>query len=135
MQFHSKLDDSPAYYAATILHPMYKYFEASNTSFQAQYNTSPYALRPSAVIPSDIDDAINSILNSSTASSLTADEDEFKRWKRSEPAAERDTEDADDPIKYWVSMRDCYHSPAKSPLFPSAAPTLIWNRYMSRLSH
>jgi hypothetical protein len=113
--YYSKLDDSPAYYAATILHPMYKYYcdkawarkpdwlEASNASFQAlwaQYNTSPRAVRPSAVIPSDIDDAIDSILNPSTASSLTADEDEFKRWKRSEPAAERGTEHADNPIKY-----------------------------------
>jgi hypothetical protein len=52
------------------------------------------------VILSDIDDAINSILNPSTASSLTADEDEFKRWKRSKPAAKRGTEHADNPIKY-----------------------------------
>jgi hypothetical protein len=51
---------------------MYKYYcdkawaknsdwlEASNASVQAlwaQYNTSPRAVRPSAVIPSDIDDA------------------------------------------------------------------------------
>jgi hypothetical protein len=126
--YYSKLDDSPAYYAATILHPMYKHYcdkawakkpdwlEASNASFQAlwaQYNTSPRAVRPSVVIPSDIDDAIDSILNPSTASSLTADEDEFKRWKRSEPAAERGTEHADNPIKYWVSMRDCYPSLSK----------------------
>ncbi|KAI0569828.1 hypothetical protein Alg130_11478, partial [Pyrenophora tritici-repentis] len=108
--YYSKLDDSPAYYAATILHPMYKYYcdkawarkpdwlEASNASFQAlwaQYNTSPRVVRPSAVIPSDIDDAIDSILNPSTASSLTDDEDEFKRWKRSVPAAKRGTEYAD----------------------------------------
>ena len=65
------------------------------------------------MIPSDIDDAIDSILNPSTASSLTADKDEFKRWKRSEPAAERGTEHADNPIKYWVSMRDCYPSLSK----------------------
>ncbi|KAI1567826.1 Dimer-Tnp-hAT domain containing protein, partial [Pyrenophora tritici-repentis] len=68
--YYSKLDDSPAYYAATILHPI-------------------------------------------TASSLTDDEDEFKRWKRSEPAAKRGTEHADNPIKYWVSMRDCYPSLSK----------------------
>jgi hypothetical protein len=60
------------------------------------------------VIPSDINDAIDSILNPSTPGNLTADEDEFMRWKRSELAAERGTEHADNPIKYWVSMRDCY---------------------------
>jgi hypothetical protein len=65
------------------------------------------------VIPNDIDDAIDSILNPSTASSLSADEDEFKRWKRSELAAERGTEHADNPIKYGVSMRDCYPSLSK----------------------
>ena len=59
------------------------------------------------MIPSDTDDAIDSILNPSTARSLTADEDEFKRWKGSEPAAERGTEHTDSPIEYWVSMRDC----------------------------
>ncbi|KAG9375814.1 Dimer-Tnp-hAT domain containing protein [Pyrenophora tritici-repentis] len=58
-------------------------------------------------------DAIDSILNPSTASSLTADDDEFQRWKRSEPAAERGTEHGDNPIKYWVSMRDCYPSLSK----------------------
>jgi hypothetical protein len=62
---------------------------------------------------SDIDDAIDSILNSSTASSLTADKDEFKKWKRCEPAAERGTEHADNPIKYWVSMQHCYPSLSK----------------------
>jgi hypothetical protein len=45
----------------------------------AQYNASPHAARLSAVILNDIDDAIDSILNPSTASSLTADRDEFKR--------------------------------------------------------
>ena len=66
-----------------------------------------------AVILSDIDDAIDNILNPSTANSLTADEDEFKRWKRSKPAAERGTEHADNPIKYWVSMRNYYPSLSK----------------------
>jgi hypothetical protein len=126
--YYSKLDGLPAYYTAIILHPMYKYYcnkawakkpdwlEASNASFQAlwaQYNTSPRAERPSAVIPSNIDNAIDSILNPSTASSLTADENEFKRWKRSKPAAERGTEHADNRIKYWVSMRNCYPSLSK----------------------
>jgi hypothetical protein len=56
-------------------------------------------VRLSAVIPSDIDDAIESILNPGIASSLTADKDEFERWKRSEPAAERGTEHADNPFQ------------------------------------
>jgi hypothetical protein len=74
------------------------------------------------VILSDIDDAIDSILNPSTASSLTADEDEFKRWKRSEPAAKRGIEHADNPIKYWVSMHDCYPSLSKLALEVLSVP-------------
>lgn len=65
------------------------------------------------MISSDIDDAINSILNPSTASSLTTDEDEFIRWKRSEPVAKRGTEHAENPIKYWVGMCDYYPSLSK----------------------
>jgi hypothetical protein len=52
-------------------------------------------------------------LQDHVAVDCTADEDEIKRWKRSEPAAERGTEQADNPIKYWVSIRDCYPSFSK----------------------
>jgi hypothetical protein len=62
------------------------------------------------------------ILNPSTASSLTADKNEFKRWKRSEPVAERGTEHADSPIKYWVSMCDCYPSLSKFALVVLSIP-------------
>ncbi|KAI1512977.1 Dimer-Tnp-hAT dimerization containing protein [Pyrenophora tritici-repentis] len=65
----------------------------------------------------------NSILNPSTVSSLTADKDEFKRWKRSEPVAERGTEHADNSIKYWVSMRDCYPSLIKLALDVLSIPS------------
>lgn len=65
------------------------------------------------MIPSDIYNAIDSMLNSNTPGSLTADEDEFKRWKRGELTAERGTEHADNPIKYWASMCDCYPSLSK----------------------
>jgi hypothetical protein len=126
-EYYSKLDDSPAYYAATILHPFYKHYcdkawaekpswlEASNLSFRAlwaQYNTMPCVVRPLKVIPNDMDDAIDSILNPSTVSNLNTDEDEFTRWKR-EPCAERGTEHADNPIKYWVALRNRYPSLSK----------------------
>ncbi|KAI1559293.1 Dimer-Tnp-hAT domain containing protein, partial [Pyrenophora tritici-repentis] len=58
-----------------------------------------------------------------TLSSLTADKDEFKRWKRSEPAAERGTEHADNSIKYWASMRDCYPSLIKLALDVLSIPS------------
>jgi hypothetical protein len=92
------------------------WLKASNTSFWAlwvQYNTSPCAVRLSAVILSDIDNEINSILNPSTAGSPTANKDKFKRPKRSKPAAKRGTEHTDNPIKYWVSICDCYNSLSK----------------------
>jgi hypothetical protein len=80
------------------------------------------------VILSDIVDAIDSILKPSTASSLTADKDDFKRWKRS-------TENADNSIKYWVSMRDCYPSLSKLTLdvLSIPAPSCNCKRLFSEL--
>jgi hypothetical protein len=34
--------------------------------------------------------------------------DEFQRWKQCEPRAKKGSDDAEDPIKYWVNLRDRY---------------------------
>ncbi|KAG9379951.1 Dimer-Tnp-hAT domain containing protein [Pyrenophora tritici-repentis] len=126
--YYSKLDDSPAYYAATILHPYYKHYldkvwsdkpdwiATNNSSFRAlwaQYDTLPRAVRPLRVISNDMDEAIDALINPSSSDEASAAEDEYTRWKRSEPAAERGTEYANNPIKYWVAVRDRYPSLSK----------------------
>ncbi|KAG9382314.1 Dimer-Tnp-hAT domain containing protein [Pyrenophora tritici-repentis] len=87
-EYYNKLDLSPAYYAATILHPRYK-----ATLTQLRHN--------------DIDDAINSFIE--PAGLTENEEDEYEAWKRSEPIASEGV----DPIKYWVGLRDRYPSLSK----------------------
>jgi hypothetical protein len=127
-EYYTKIDDSPAYCAATILHPYYKHYcekawaekppwlEASNRSFHAlwaQYNTLPRVVKPLGVINNDLDDAIDNIMNPTAGDNVNTEEDEFTRWKRSEPCAERGTEYANNPIKYRVTLRDRYPSLSK----------------------
>jgi hypothetical protein len=128
-EYYTKLDDTPVYYTATILHPYYKtycdtvgsdksaWLEANNRSFRAlwaQYNTKPRVVRRCEVISSDMDDAIDSLIDPSIAADNNSiEEDEYKRWKRSEPRAEKDTIHANNPIKYWLSLRDRYPSLSK----------------------
>lgn len=126
--YFAKLDLSPAYYAATILHPYYKtYCEVSwsdrpnwlsnnNRAFQAlwaEYNTSPSVLQRPKVLSNDMDDAIDSIMDPTIPGSDDTGEDEYDRWRRSEPRAGKGTEYANNPIKYWVMMRDRYPSLSK----------------------
>ncbi|KAG9375611.1 hypothetical protein A1F94_013821 [Pyrenophora tritici-repentis] len=104
-EYYNKLDLSPAYYAAIILHPRYKsyldaawadkpdWLESSNRKFQHLHN--------------DIDDAINSFIE--PAGLTENEEDEYEAWKRSEPIASEGV----DPIKYWVGLRDRYPSLSK----------------------
>jgi hypothetical protein len=76
---------------------------ANNSSFRAlwaQYNTLPRAVRPLKVISNNMDEAIDAVINPGSSDDASAAEDEYTRWKRREPAAERGTEYANNPIKY-----------------------------------
>ncbi|KAG9382228.1 Dimer-Tnp-hAT domain containing protein [Pyrenophora tritici-repentis] len=111
-EYYNKLDLSPAYYAATILHPRYKATltqQSSNRKFQhlwAGTKLTEAALTPK-VRHNDIDDAINSFIE--PAGLTENEEDEYEAWKRSEPIASEGV----DPIKYWVGLRDRYPSLSK----------------------
>jgi len=91
-EYYSKLDDSPAYYAATVLHPRYKafcdsvsaenlkWFLANNRSFDAlwaEYRTLPKARVRPQTLSNDLDDAIDSLCNSKRATTNN-DEDEYR---------------------------------------------------------
>ena len=75
--YYSRLDESPAYYVAIILHPYYKtyceaawadkpeWIEANNLAFQAlwtQYKVAVVPVRLPRVVSNDIDDAIDSLM-------------------------------------------------------------------------
>lgn len=123
--YYTKLDASPAYYAATILHPYYKtycdlawadrpdWLEENNRAFYAlwaQYKTHLTTARPVRVVTNDIDDAIDSLMepNTKDLSASPGDLDEYQRWKQCEPRAEKGSNDANDPINYWLGLRDRY---------------------------
>ncbi|KAA8621072.1 Dimer-Tnp-hAT domain-containing protein [Pyrenophora tritici-repentis] len=127
--YYTKLDLSPAYYAATLLHPRYKtycevawadkpeWLEANNRTFHelwAEYNTSPRAVRRPKVISNEIDDAIDALLDPDGAVAATDGYmDEYERWKACEPKASKGSYAAVHPIKYWVGLRDRYPSLAQ----------------------
>jgi len=127
--YYNKLDLSPVYYAATLLHPRYKtycevawadkpeWLEANNRAFRglwAEYNTSPRVLRQPKVISSEIDDAIEALLDPDSAATTTdGDIDEYERWKAREPKANKSSYAAVHPIKYWVGLRDRYPNLAR----------------------
>ncbi|RYN61322.1 hypothetical protein AA0117_g13005 [Alternaria alternata] len=126
---YDKLDLSPAYYAATLLHPRYKtycelvwadkpkWLEANNCAFRAlwaEYNTSPRAVRRPKVISSEIDDAIEALLDpDGAAAAIDGDIDKYKRWKAREPKVTKDSYAAVHLIKYWVGLRDRYPNLAR----------------------
>ena len=47
-----------------------------------------------------MDDAIDSLINPSASINNNTDDDEFERWKRSEPRTEKGSNHANNPIKY-----------------------------------
>jgi hypothetical protein len=113
-EYYNKFDLSPAYYAATILHPCYKYYcdvawesqwlELNNRNFQALWEQYKglRLLRPTLyarIIANNIDDAIDCIVDLGAASSSNK-EDKFEQWKRCEPCASKGSTHAIDPIRY-----------------------------------
>lgn len=125
-EYYAKLDDSPAYYAATILHPRYKHYcdqawaqkpdwlASNNLNFQAlwaDYKSLPLLrLRYTRALkkPSNIDDAIDGIIDPTRGNT---EEDEYEQWKR-EPIVSKGT----DPIQYWFGLRDQYPNLSKMAL-------------------
>jgi hypothetical protein len=146
--YYQKLDRSPAYYTATLLHPYYKnycevswadhpeWLAAANAQFQAlwaEYNTVPRQSRRLAAT-NNMDDAIDSL----TAPGNSYDNlDEFERWHKSEPRAAKGSEAANNPIKYWVGLRDRYPNLSKLALDVLSIPasSCECERMFSELGH
>lgn len=125
-EYFSKLDESPAYYAAVVLHPHLKRYCANSwkdqpdwlcscdTSFQKlwlTYKTRPinHSPQPPPVqrrrLDSDIFDAILSLTGTADFVGDGNDgKDEYERWKEIKPVP-HDHPAALDPIKWWSLQR------------------------------
>ncbi|KAI1676930.1 Dimer-Tnp-hAT dimerization containing protein [Pyrenophora tritici-repentis] len=121
-EYYIKLDDSPAYYAATSLHPAYKHYcdnawrdkpewlAAAQSAFQALWGTykdnpapPPAPAAPRARVNNDLNDAIASMMEPHQGVRVSNDLDEYTRWK-----LEPWVPSVDNPITYWLSRRRDY---------------------------
>jgi hypothetical protein len=120
--YYNKLDDSPTYYAATCLHPYYKYYcenswrdkpewlRIANDGFQRLWQgykqPQPQPLSPQlfATRTSNIDDVIGAFTRRSVTG--TPQGDEYDRWLNQEPAWQ--AVDDGNAVQYWIAMRSKY---------------------------
>ena len=130
--YYNKLNDSPASYAAVVLHPRYRNYckvawgnhqaqwIAAEASFQQLWRlykrrpTPRSSLRPTHTFTNVIDDAINAIVEAESDEEEYYT-DEFERWRANEPRWSREDFDTQgNPVRDWLSQRSKY--PALSQL-------------------
>jgi hypothetical protein len=123
--YFSKLDRAPAYYAATCLHPYYKFYcdnswadkpdwlSTATSNFQRLWATyKPHTLRAPRTVTTPsvrgIDDVIGSFVHR-TSVSIEQEDDEYYRWKTQEPQWSQEQYLTDGhPVVYWIQMRSKY---------------------------
>jgi hypothetical protein len=89
-----------------------EWLSLNNRNFYAlwtEYNTTPKPHARLQKLSNDLDDAIDSLCDPIRAPTNT-DEDEYTRWKRCEPVAEKDSPNALNPTQYWMGLREQYPS-------------------------
>jgi hypothetical protein len=121
--YYNKLDDSPAYFAATCLHPYYKYYcenswehktgwlRRAKEGFQEMwrdYKQAPESSPPKPPRTGAIDDVIGSLTarrNCARSDSI----DEYDRWHDQEPEWSLATYHNDgNAVRYWITMSPKY---------------------------
>jgi hypothetical protein len=121
--YYNKLDDSPVYYAATCLHPYYKYYcenawehktgwlRKADEGFQklwGAYKKPPKTPSPQPPRTGAIDDVIGAYTarrNGARAEDL----DEYTRWREQEPEWSLQTYQNDgNAVQYWITMGPKY---------------------------
>jgi hypothetical protein len=130
--YYTRLDDSPAYYAETCLHPYSKncckltwadkleWLTKNNAAFQQlwrQYRPHDIPRARLRRPGNGIDDVIDALLNTEpTTEEEAVDLDEYQRWHRFEPPWSRQQYEADDAItaiQYWLGMKPKYPNLAR----------------------
>ncbi|KAG9375693.1 hypothetical protein A1F94_013749 [Pyrenophora tritici-repentis] len=121
--YYTKLDESPAYFAATCLHPYYKnycenswrdkpsWLEANNAGLKQLWAFYKPQIqrqsRPPVRLSSGINDAINALVNAEPYGIVEVTEmDELERWRRFELRwTQEQFEQGSNPVSYWISLR------------------------------
>jgi hypothetical protein len=120
-EYYTKLDASPAYYAACCLHPYYKrycekawrgkadWLKGSNSSFQSLWAVyklpRPQPVRLRQLHSGAIHKAIAAVMGESDSDK---DEDEYNRWQQLELRWTYTQYLEDSPISYWLGLRFTY---------------------------
>ncbi|KAG9377839.1 Dimer-Tnp-hAT domain containing protein [Pyrenophora tritici-repentis] len=129
--YYTKLDESPAYFAATCLHPYYKnycenswrdkpsWLEANNAGLKQLWAFYKPQIqrqsRPPVRLSSGINDAINALVNAEPYGIVEVTEmDELERWRRFELRwTQEQFEQGSNPVSYWISLRPKYPNLAR----------------------
>ena len=123
--YYAKLDESPYYFIATLLHPYYKtycdnawrdkdgWLAAGYAAFQQiwrKYKPQQPALRRPKAAEASIDDAIDAVVNAELSGDAALD-DEYDNWRKYEPRWTREyyeSNKAESPVKYWLRLQPQY---------------------------
>lgn len=122
-EYYRKLDDSPVYYAATCLHPYYKYYcenswehkdgwlRTANAGFQELwrlYKKAPPSPPPQPARTGAIDDVIEALTARRNCARRDGG-DEYDRWREEEPSWSTATYHNDgNAVGYWMTMAPKY---------------------------
>ena len=124
--YFSKLDESPYYFIATILHPYYKtycknawrdkddWLDMGYAGFQRiwrKYKPQQQPLRRPKATNSSIDESIDDVVNAESSSGGHGDLDEYEKWRMYEPRWTREHYDSDNSksaVEYWLRMKPLY---------------------------
>jgi hypothetical protein len=123
-EYYNKLDDSSIYYAATCLHPYYKYYcenswedkptwlRKANDGFQKLwdcYKQAPQRSPPRQQPRSGTIDDVIGPLTSRRNGAGSESRDEYDRWREQEPEWSMETYHGDgNAVLYWIAMRPKY---------------------------
>jgi hypothetical protein len=122
--YYAKLDRSPYYFIATLLHPYYKsycdnawrnkdgWLTDAYAAFQRVWRTykpqqPPLRRKPAA---GSIDEAIDAVVNAELSGDAAAD-DEYDNWRKYEPRWTQDhymSTEAESAVQYWLRLQPRY---------------------------
>jgi hypothetical protein len=126
-KYYNKLDESPYYFIATLLHPYYKTycevswrdnrlrFERAMAAFRriwAGYKPATEPVQAARSSGNTIDDAIEALMSQEVSDVPGAEvHNEYDHWRQFEPRWQREyyeDKKSESPVKYWQRLQSRY---------------------------